>query len=118
MLLNPERIWFGTVTSLNRTTLLPKRGAEAVVEHNFLILCIKGVSGIQQTNRSCPPVTSQEQWTPVCVSWKLFSGCLWRKKSYWDYRDFFQQCRGGPGAKVPLSENFGRYSMFLAASTS
>ncbi|KAL6085990.1 hypothetical protein STEG23_023127 [Scotinomys teguina] len=36
MLLNPERIWFGTVTSLNRTTLLPEGGAEAVVEHNFL----------------------------------------------------------------------------------
>ncbi|KAL6090863.1 hypothetical protein STEG23_020066, partial [Scotinomys teguina] len=37
MLLNPERIWFGTVTSLNRTTLLPEGGAEAVVEHNFLV---------------------------------------------------------------------------------
>ncbi|KAL6089737.1 hypothetical protein STEG23_015617 [Scotinomys teguina] len=37
MLLNPERIWFGTVTSLNRTTLLPEGGAEAIVEHNFLI---------------------------------------------------------------------------------
>ncbi|KAL6093434.1 hypothetical protein STEG23_029219 [Scotinomys teguina] len=36
MLLNPERIWFGTVTSLNRTTLLPEEVAEAVVEHNFL----------------------------------------------------------------------------------
>ncbi|KAL6084168.1 hypothetical protein STEG23_034132, partial [Scotinomys teguina] len=37
MLLNPEQIWFETVTSLNRTTLLPERGAEAVVEHNFLV---------------------------------------------------------------------------------
>ncbi|KAL6032507.1 hypothetical protein STEG23_015520 [Scotinomys teguina] len=37
MLLNPERIWFGTVTSLNRTTLLPEGGAEAIVEHNFLV---------------------------------------------------------------------------------
>ncbi|KAL6035369.1 hypothetical protein STEG23_036393 [Scotinomys teguina] len=37
MLLNPDRIWFGTVTSLNRTTLLPEGGAEAVVEHNFLV---------------------------------------------------------------------------------
>ncbi|KAL6090695.1 hypothetical protein STEG23_013572 [Scotinomys teguina] len=37
MLLNPERIWFGTVTSLNQATLLPKRGAEAIVEHNCLV---------------------------------------------------------------------------------
>ncbi|KAL6032268.1 hypothetical protein STEG23_036678, partial [Scotinomys teguina] len=37
MLLNLERIWFGTVTSLNRTTLLPEEGAEAIVEHNFLV---------------------------------------------------------------------------------
>ncbi|KAL6084000.1 hypothetical protein STEG23_002519 [Scotinomys teguina] len=37
MLLNPERIWFGTVTSFNQTTLLPEEGAEAVVEHNFLV---------------------------------------------------------------------------------
>ncbi|KAL6072225.1 hypothetical protein STEG23_038050 [Scotinomys teguina] len=37
MLLNPEQIWFGTVTSLNRTTLLPEGGAEAAVEHNFLV---------------------------------------------------------------------------------
>ncbi|KAL6093640.1 hypothetical protein STEG23_008123 [Scotinomys teguina] len=36
MLLNPEWIQFGTVTSLNRTTLLPKRGSEAAVEHNCL----------------------------------------------------------------------------------
>ncbi|KAL6060191.1 hypothetical protein STEG23_004080 [Scotinomys teguina] len=40
MLLNPERIWFGTVTSLNRTTLLPEGGAEAVVEHNFLVMLL------------------------------------------------------------------------------
>ncbi|KAL6084316.1 hypothetical protein STEG23_004532 [Scotinomys teguina] len=37
MLLNPERIQFGTVTSLNRTTLLPKGEAEAAVEHNCLV---------------------------------------------------------------------------------
>ncbi|KAL6082258.1 hypothetical protein STEG23_025418 [Scotinomys teguina] len=37
MLLNPEWIWFGTVTSLNRATLLPKGGAEAVVENNCLV---------------------------------------------------------------------------------
>ncbi|KAL6085048.1 hypothetical protein STEG23_014218 [Scotinomys teguina] len=37
MLLNPERIWFGTVISLNWATLLPEGGAEAVVEHNCLV---------------------------------------------------------------------------------
>ncbi|KAL6035869.1 hypothetical protein STEG23_017708 [Scotinomys teguina] len=37
MLLNPERNWLGTVTSLNRTTLLPEEEAEAAVEHNCLV---------------------------------------------------------------------------------
>ncbi|KAL6061923.1 hypothetical protein STEG23_031542 [Scotinomys teguina] len=37
MLLNPERIWFGTVTSLNPASLLPNGGAEAAVEHNYLM---------------------------------------------------------------------------------
>ncbi|KAL6093628.1 hypothetical protein STEG23_000302 [Scotinomys teguina] len=34
MLLNPEWIRFGTVTSLNPATLLPEGGAEVTVEHN------------------------------------------------------------------------------------
>ncbi|KAL6031041.1 hypothetical protein STEG23_030503 [Scotinomys teguina] len=34
MLLNPERIQFGTV---NQATLLPKGGAEAAVEYNCLV---------------------------------------------------------------------------------
>ncbi|KAL6042722.1 hypothetical protein STEG23_024394, partial [Scotinomys teguina] len=37
MLLNPERIQFGTVTSLNWTTLLSDGEAEAAVEHNCLV---------------------------------------------------------------------------------
>ncbi|KAL6084645.1 hypothetical protein STEG23_003924 [Scotinomys teguina] len=37
MLLNPERIQFGTVTSLNRATLLSEGEAEAAVEHNCLV---------------------------------------------------------------------------------
>ncbi|KAL6033103.1 hypothetical protein STEG23_001115 [Scotinomys teguina] len=37
MLLNPERIQFGTVTSLNQATLLPKGEAEAAVEYNCLV---------------------------------------------------------------------------------
>ncbi|KAL6077266.1 hypothetical protein STEG23_017464 [Scotinomys teguina] len=37
MLLNPDRIQFGTVTSLNPATLLPEGGAEAAVEHNCLV---------------------------------------------------------------------------------
>ncbi|KAL6083918.1 hypothetical protein STEG23_037995 [Scotinomys teguina] len=37
MSLNPERIQFGTVTSLNWTTLLPEGEAEAAVEHNCLV---------------------------------------------------------------------------------
>ncbi|KAL6080796.1 hypothetical protein STEG23_031732 [Scotinomys teguina] len=55
MLLNPERIRFGTPTSLNPATLLPETGPEFQVQHNcHQVLTEAHGTGKDLTNQPVP----------------------------------------------------------------